>query len=85
MRQRLLDDRTAVWTQPIDRNVFGLLDQFGDAELASLVAPRPLMIEAARPEVVFTPGTGGGPGKLTTPKLEAVKAEVERARSSLPG
>ena len=33
------DDRNAVWDQPIDRNVFGLLDQFGDAELASLVAP----------------------------------------------
>ena len=51
------DDRNAVWTQPIDRNVFGLLDQFGDAELASLVAPRPLIIEAAKgPEFVIPPG-----------------------------
>ena len=33
------DNRNSVWTQPVDRNVFGLLDQFGDAELASLVAP----------------------------------------------
>jgi hypothetical protein len=29
---------------------------------------------------VIPPGTGGAPGRLTTPKLEAVKAEVEKAR-----
>ena len=34
------DSRQNVWQEPIYRNVFGLLDQFGDAELASLVAPR---------------------------------------------
>jgi dienelactone hydrolase len=80
------DDRNDVWRQPIDRNVFGLLDQFGDAELASLVAPRPLIIEAAKgPEVVLPPGTGGAPGRLTTPKLESVKAEVERARKLVAG
>ena len=32
-------DRRTIWRQPMDRNVFGLLDQFGDAELASLVHP----------------------------------------------
>ena len=36
------DDRNDVWRQPVDRNVFGLLEQFGDAEVASLVAPRTL-------------------------------------------
>jgi len=80
------DNRNAVWTQPIDRNVFGLLDQFGDAELASLVAPRPLIIEAAKgPEFVIPPGTGGAPGRLTTPQLETVKAEVDRARKLVTG
>ena len=29
------DDRNDVWRQPVDRNVFGLLEQFGDAEVAS--------------------------------------------------
>ena len=58
------DDRNAVWTQPIDRNVFGLLDQFGDAELASLVAPRPLIIEAAKgPEFVYPAAAREGPGQ----------------------
>src|SRR5262249_50747664 len=41
-----LDDRRDVWREPVDRNVFGLLEAFGDAELATLVAPRPLIVEA---------------------------------------
>ena len=75
------DDRNDVWRQPIDRNVFGLLEQFGDAEVASLIAPRTLIIEAAKgPELVIPPGTGGAPGRLTTPRIETVQAEVARAR-----
>ncbi|MCX7427681.1 MAG: dienelactone hydrolase family protein [Planctomycetia bacterium] len=42
------DARENLWQEPIDRNVFGLLDQFGGAELASLVAPRTLIVEACR-------------------------------------
>ena len=80
------DDRNDVWRQPVDRNVFGLLEQFGDAEVASLIAPRPLIVEAAKgPEFVIPPGTGGAPGRLTTPKLETVRAEVERARTLVAG
>ncbi len=63
------DSRQSIWQEPIDRNVFGLLEQFGDAELASLVAPRRLIIEAARgPETVF-PGQGGAPARLMSPQL----------------
>jgi cephalosporin-C deacetylase-like acetyl esterase len=70
-----------VWQEPIYRNVFGLLDQFGDAEVASMIAPRPLIIEAAKgPELVVPSGTGGGPGRLFTPRLEDVRREVERAK-----
>ena len=44
LRQRLLRRRARTsGKQPIDRNVFGLLEQFGDAELASLIAPRTLV------------------------------------------
>ena len=39
------DSRQKVWQEPIYRNVFGLLEQFGDAEIASLIAPRALVIE----------------------------------------
>ena len=80
------DDRNDVWRQPVDRNVFGLLEQFGDAEVASLIAPRPLIVEAAKsPEVVIPPGTGGAPGRLTTPGLATVAAEVDRARTLISG
>ena len=52
------DDRNKVWKQPVDRNVFGLLEQFGDAEVAAMIAPRSLIIEAARgPEVTMTGGS----------------------------
>ncbi|TKJ25058.1 MAG: hypothetical protein CEE41_04810 [Hadesarchaea archaeon B3_Hades] len=73
------DNRQNVWCEPIDRNVFGLLDEFGDAELASMVVPRTLIIEAARgPEVVIPAGTRAAPGRLVTPELENVRSEIER-------
>ena len=47
------NSRQNLWAEPLDRNVFGLLEQFGDAELAAMIAPRTLIVEAARgPEVV---------------------------------
>ena len=80
------NDRDEVWKEPLYRNVFGLLEQFGDAEMASLIAPRALIVEAAKgPEVVVPPGTGGGPGRLVTPELAVVRAEVERARKLVEG
>jgi hypothetical protein len=40
--------RQRVWSEPIYRNVWGLLEEFGDAELATLVAPRALIVEFNR-------------------------------------
>ena len=78
-------DRTDLWREPVDRNVFGLLEQFADAEVASLIAPRTLIVEAAKgPEFVIPPGTGGAPGRLTTPPLATVTAEVDRDANSSP-
>lgn len=80
------DSRQNAWQETLDRNVFGLLEQFGDAEIASLVAPRALVVEAARGvEFEVPPGTGGGPGRLATPALESVRAEVDRARRLVAG
>ena len=39
--------RGRVWEEPIDRNIWSLLERFGDAEIASLVLPRHLVIEHA--------------------------------------
>jgi hypothetical protein len=81
-----------VWQEPIYRNVFGLLDEFGDAELASLIAPRALVVEASRVPAVEGPpkprkgrGAGAAPGKLETPALEAVAAEFDRAAKLVRG
>lgn len=78
------ESRQEVWKEPIERNVFSLLHEFGDAEIASLVSPRPLVIEAAPgPELVIEPGTRRAPGRLRSPPVDAVRAEVQRARALL--
>ncbi|MCP5523454.1 MAG: dienelactone hydrolase family protein [Verrucomicrobiales bacterium] len=88
------DDRRKLWQQPVDRNVFGLLNEFGDAELAAMVAPRTLIIEAAGGPKLNLPGGGGwssqrrgngAPGLLVSPRLEDVRTEYERARSMVAG
>ncbi len=72
--------REDTWQEPADRNVFGLLQRFGGAELAAMVAPRRLVIEAAQfPAVEIPPGTGGAPGRLVTPTIDAVNGELKRA------
>ncbi len=80
--------REAVWQEPIDRNVWNLLSEFGDAEIAGMIAPRPLIIEAAGVEEIVTPlpvqpGRRGGaaPGKISTAALEAVQGEFNKARA----
>lgn len=80
------EDRSHLWEEPIDRNVFGLFEQTGDAEIASLIAPRSLIIEAARgPELTLTGKGGGAPSRLLTPKLPLVQAEVLRAKALIDG
>jgi len=78
--------REAVWKEPIERNVFGLLEQFGDAEVATLVYPRNLVVEMSTlPAVSYAPGKRGGPGALTTPSRETVEAEWKRAQDFVKG
>ncbi len=78
------DRRERLHTEPIYRNVWGLLREFGDAELARMVMPRGLHITCSKgPEVQGPPPAGPGrsgaaPGKLVSPTPEAVKAELRR-------
>jgi dienelactone hydrolase len=85
------DRREQLWREPIYRNVFGLLREFGDAEIAGLIAPRPVVIEYSPcPKVEGPPPAGSGRkpyaalGVIRTPTLSRVRAEVERARSFFP-
>lgn len=81
-------NRQELWREPIYRDVFGLLNEFGDAELASTIAPRPLIVEACfAPEMSGPPPErdgrrGAAPGRLAAPKLEDVRAEVARAKNA---
>lgn len=80
--------RQGVWEEPLYRNVWGLLEEFGDAELAGLIAPRALIVEAARgPEIAGPPAAEDGrrnsaaSGRLTSATASDVRAEAERARN----
>ena len=82
-RERLFDE-------PIYRNVWGLLDEFGDAELATMIAPNKLIVEAAAVPKLIPPGKelagkNVTPGTLTTPKLADVKREIDRAHAFTAG
>ncbi|HWQ90535.1 MAG TPA: hypothetical protein VN673_02600, partial [Clostridia bacterium] len=56
------DNRQSVFTEPAYRDVFGLLEAFGDAEIATLIAPRHLVIEHSP-----------APGKLVTADYQSVE------------
>ncbi|HTX53386.1 MAG TPA: hypothetical protein VMD08_08245, partial [Candidatus Baltobacteraceae bacterium] len=81
-----VQSRQEVWKEPIYRDLWGLLREFGDAEIARLVAPRSLVVEAARmPAVAGPPAStaqrsGAAPGAIVTPTLSSVRGEVERTR-----
>ncbi len=85
------DARPRPWEEPIYRNVWGLLHEFGDAEMATLIAPRGLVVEHSEwPAVTGPPPVrkgrrgGGAAGKLTTPVLASVQAEFRRLDTILP-
>ena len=81
-------ERENVWREPIYRNVWRQLSEFGDADVASLIAPRQLIIEAcSAPEVdgppAVRPGRSGGsaPGVIRTPGIDSVEREFARAKA----
>ena len=84
--------RQKVWDEPLYRNVWALLSEFGDAEIASLIAPRPIIIEYSmipeKEEIIEQfrqkpsrmngfPFTGYK-GKLETPLFKDVQMEFNR-------
>jgi len=70
--------REGIWKQPIDRNVFGLLEQFGDAEVCAMIWPRKAVIENAGVENASLPSEGGAPATITSPTNEDVQHEFQR-------
>jgi len=78
------ESRQRVWQEPIYRNVWGLLDEFGDAEIAGLIAPRALVVEHAPVPSVHHGGKFAAPGVWRTPAVDSVRGEFERARAMFP-
>ena len=82
--------REGLWKEPIYRNLFRLLPEFGDAEIASLIAPRKLVVDYAESPHVSGPppprpgpsrlGASAAPGLLATPPYADVAEEVARAK-----
>lgn len=79
--------RQDLWREPLYRNVWTLLHEFGDAEIAGLIAPRALVVEASRgPEISGPlPVTEGrmnsaAPGAIVSPDIANVRAEIDRAQ-----
>ncbi|MBI5384421.1 MAG: dienelactone hydrolase family protein [Verrucomicrobia bacterium] len=83
--------REGLWQEPIYRNVFGVLREFGDAEIASLIAPRRLIVEYSEaPNVEGPPAAreghrGAAPGRITTPEQHLVENELRRANALVAG
>ena len=80
------NDRKQVWKEPIYRNIFGQLNQLGDAELSALISPRSLVIEHATiPAITGPPAArpgrrnGAAPGALKTPAFASVSSEIRKA------
>lgn len=72
------------WQRPLDRNLFGILTGFGDAELAAMAAPRKLIIDTvaapawAGPVVAKGAKSFAAPGTVEPVPAAAVDAEFAR-------
>jgi len=80
------EPREPLWQEPIYRNVWSLLHEFGDAEIASLIVPRTLIVEYSQPPQIPGPPparagrSGAAPGRIATPEFARVAAECQRAK-----
>ena len=70
--------RVKAWEEPIYRNLFGLIPDHGDAEVAALIFPRPLLLE----HTTF-PDVKEQKGALTTPPYGDVESEFNRVAQVL--
>ncbi len=75
--------RDGMWREPICRNLFGFLKQFSDAELASLVWPRTLVVDFAPGPSITIRTRGGAPGELMPLNINDATNEIRRAADIL--
>lgn len=89
--------RERVWDEPVYRNVWSLLTEFGDAEIAAMVAPRPLIIisgdgtkaasllnpDLAGPPPVRDGRSGAASGRIRPVDATTAGAELQRLEDLL--
>lgn len=84
------DQREEVWKEPIYRNLFGVVAEMGDAEIATLYYPRKLVIEhsifpdVAGPPKATSGRSGAAPGVISTPHFSEVEKEWKRIADLWP-
>jgi cephalosporin-C deacetylase-like acetyl esterase len=81
--------REKLYDEPIYRNVWSLLREFGDGELLQLILPRALIVERAEIKTAPPPaardGRGGAaPGNPSSPTLADSSKEIRRALAAVP-
>lgn len=69
--------REECWMEPLDRNVFGLLREFGGTELGRMILPRKLIVDVGSWPTATIAGQGAGPGQLSKPDVQAVRTELD--------
>ncbi len=74
------DSSEAAWSEPIYRNVWRRSKSFGNAEIASLIMPRALIVEHSE-----FPSVSGQKGEMKTPAFERVQSEFKQIRNETNG
>jgi dienelactone hydrolase len=60
--------REGLWREPMERNVWALLEQFGDAQVAWMAHPRALFLETAPGPEWAISSKGAAPGIISQPR-----------------
>ena len=80
--------RDQLWSEPIDRNVWTLLRDFGDAEILTMIGPRTAIIEASRAPEIRESSSGertGSSRPSAGTRPTARSADVQTRTVAAPG
>ena len=76
--------REQMWSEPVDRNIFGFLKGFGATDVATMVIPRHLIVNDSTPPDIQLSGEGGGaPGSIVPYQREEIDQEISDIYSSM--
>lgn len=80
--------RENLFDEPIYRNVWGLLKEFGDGEIVRLIVPRSVIVEQSpfstgKPPAARQGRGGAAPGMAVEPPTKGVISEIQRVMGSM--